>query len=76
MAFGTLVVNQQTDENTTFIFKSTALVRGYIGSRKIKNKKLFLVSLVGFIKSNEKVDLEYLFPKKIRSFCRLVLWQD
>tara|TARA_B100002019_G_C21022106_1_gene475366 strand:+ start:49 stop:465 length:417 start_codon:yes stop_codon:yes gene_type:complete len=58
----------ETRSDVSFIFKSTALVRGYIGNWKIKNKKLFLVSLVGFIKSNEKVDLEYLFPNKIEVF--------
>ena len=58
----------ETRSDVSFIFKSSALVRGYIGNWKIKNKKLFLVSLVGFIKSNEKVDLEYLFPNKIEVF--------
>ena len=58
----------ETRSDVSFIFKSTALVRGYIGNWKIKNKKLFLVSLVGFIKSNEKVDLEYLFPNKTEVF--------
>ena len=52
----------------SFIFKSTALVRGYIGTWKIKNKKLFLVSLIGFIENNEKVDLNYLFPNKKEVF--------
>ena len=52
----------------SFIFKSTALVRGYIGTWKIKNKKLYLVSLIGFIKNNEKVDLSYLFPNKKEVF--------
>ena len=40
----------ETRSDISFIFESTALVRGYIGSWKIKNKKLFLVSLIGFIK--------------------------
>ena len=52
----------------SFIFKSTALVRGYIGTWKIKNKKLYLVSLLGFIENNEKVDLNYLFPNKKEVF--------
>ena len=52
----------ETRNDVGFIFKSTALVRGYIGKWKIKNKKLYLVSLVGFINNNEKVDLKYLFP--------------
>ena len=52
----------------SFIFKSTALVRGYIGTWKIKNKKLYLVSLLGFIEDNEKVDLNYLFPNKKEVF--------
>ena len=47
----------ETRNDVGFIFKSTALVRGYIGKWKIKNKKLYLVSLVGFINNNEKVDL-------------------
>ena len=52
----------KTRNDVSFIFKSTALIRGYIGIWEIKNKKLYLVSLVGFIKNNEKVDLKYLFP--------------
>lgn len=52
----------ETRNDVSFIFKSTALIRGYIGIWEIKNKKLYLVSLVGFIKNNEKVDLKYLFP--------------
>ena len=52
----------ETRTDVSFIFKSTALVRGYIGVWEIKNKKLYLVSLVGFINNNEKVDLKYLFP--------------
>ena len=52
----------------SFIFKSTALVRGYIATWKIKNKKLYLVSLIGFIENNEKVDLNYLFPNKKEVF--------
>ena len=52
----------KTRNDVSFIFKSTALVRGYICNWKIKNKKLYLVSLVGFIKNNKKVDLRHLFP--------------
>ena len=58
----------ETRSDVGFIFKSTALVRGYIGNWKIKNKKLYLVSLLGFIESNEKVGLEYLFPNKTEVF--------
>ena len=54
----------ETSSDVSFIFKSTALVRGYIGTWKIKNKKLYLLSLVVFIENNEKVDLKYLFPNK------------
>ena len=58
----------ETRSDISFIFESTALVRGYIGSWKIKNKKLFLVSLIGFIKNKERVDLNYLFPNKKEVF--------
>ena len=58
----------ETRSDVSFIFKSTALVRGYIGTWKIKNKKLYLVTLVGFIENNEKVDLKYLFPNKTEVF--------
>jgi hypothetical protein len=58
----------ETRSDVSFIFKSTALVRGYIGSWKIKNKKLFLVALAGFIENNVKVDLKYLFPNKKEVF--------
>ena len=44
------------------------MVRGYIGTWKIRNKKLYLISLLGFVDNNEKVDLNYLFPNKIEVF--------
>ena len=58
----------ETRSDISFIFESTALVRGYIGAWKIKNKKLFLVSLIGFIENKERVDLNYLFPNKKEVF--------
>lgn len=58
----------KTRSDVSFIYKSTALVRGYIGTWEIKSKKLYLVSLVGFIDNNEKVDLNYLFPNKTEVF--------
>ena len=58
----------ETREDVSFIYKTTALVRGYIGTWEIKNKKLFLVSLVGFIENNEQVDLNYLFPNHTEVF--------
>ena len=58
----------ETRIDVSFIFKSTALVRGYIGVWEIKNKKLYLVSFVGFISNNEKVDLKYLFPNMTEVF--------
>ena len=58
----------KTRNDVSFIFKSTALVRGYIGTWKIKNKKLYLISLVGEIRNNKKVDLNYLFPNTTEVF--------
>ena len=58
----------KTRSDVSFIYKSTALVRGYIGTWKIRNKKLYLISLLGFVNNNEKVDLNYLFPNKIEVF--------
>ena len=58
----------ETRSDVSFIFKSTALVRGYIGTWKIKNKKLYLVALIGFIENNEKVYFKYLFPNKTEVF--------
>ena len=58
----------ETRSDISFIFKSTGLVRGYISSWEIKNKKLYLVSLLGFIENNEKVDHNYLFPNKKEVF--------
>ena len=51
-----------------FVYKTTALVRGYIGKWEIKNKKLYLISLVGFIENNKQVDLNYLFPNETEVF--------
>jgi hypothetical protein len=58
----------KTRSDVSFIYKSTALVRGYIGTWKIRNKKLYLISLLGFLDNNEKVDLNYLFPNKTEVF--------
>ena len=58
----------ETRSDVGFIYKSTALVRGYVGRWEIKSKKLYLVSLAGFIENNEKVDLNYLFPNKTEVF--------
>ena len=58
----------ETRSDVGFIFKSTALVRGYIATWEIRNKKLYLASLVGFIENNKQVDLNYLFPKQTEVF--------
>ena len=58
----------ETREDVSFIYKTTALVRGYIGRWEIKNNKLFLVSLLGFIENNKQVDLNYLFPNQSEVF--------
>ena len=58
----------ETRSNVGFLYKSTALVRGYVGRWEIKSKKLYLVSLVGFIENNEQVDFNYLFPKQTEVF--------
>ena len=58
----------ETREDVSFILKSTAIVRGYIGNWEIKNHKLFLVSLLGFTKNKQQVDLSYLFPNKNEVF--------
>ena len=58
----------ETRSDVSFIFKSTALVRGYIGTWEIKNNQLYLISLHGFVDNNKKVDLSYLFPNKTEVF--------
>ena len=58
----------ETRSEVGFIFKSTGLVRGYIGTWEIKNNQLYLISLLGFVDNNKKVDLSYLFPNKTEVF--------
>ena len=58
----------ETRSDVGFIFKSTGLVRGYIGTWEIKNNQLYLISLLGFVDNNKKVDLSYLFPNKTEVF--------
>ena len=60
----------ETRSDVGFIYKTTALVRGYIGRWEIKNNKLFLVSLLGFVENNEQVDLNYLFPNQTEVFAK------
>jgi len=55
-------------ENVKFIFKSTAMWRGYVCKWEIKNNKLYLIWLLGFIEGNKQVDLSYLFPNKKEVF--------
>ena len=57
-----------TRSDVGFIFKSTGLVRGYIGTWEIQNNQLYLISLLGFVDNNKKVDLSYLFPNKTEFF--------
>ena len=63
-----LKIYLETRSDVSFIYKTTAIVRGYIGTWEIKNKKLFLVSLLGFIENNKQVDLNYLFPNETEVF--------
>ena len=58
----------ETRSDVGFIFKSTGLVRGYIGTWEIKNNQLYLILLLGFVENNKKVDLSYLFPNKTEVF--------
>jgi hypothetical protein len=46
----------------------TALWRGYHGVWEIKDEKLFLTELVGFVKDNAEVDINYIFPGKKEVF--------
>lgn len=49
-------------EPIEFRSPSTNVWRGYIGTWKIENKKLFLVSLQAFILDSAEVGIEYVFP--------------
>ena len=51
-----------------FVYNSTALVRGYIATWEIKNKRLLLISLIGFIENQKQVDLNFLFPNETEVF--------
>ena len=42
--------------------------RGYVCKWEIKNNKLYLIWLLGFIEGNKQVDLSYLFPNKKEVF--------
>ena len=57
------------DRNIRFTIRHTACYDGHIAKWEIKNKKLFLVDLVGWVKENgtgtskiKEVGLEFLFP--------------
>ncbi|MDV7187951.1 hypothetical protein R3X25_11720 [Lutibacter sp. TH_r2] len=52
----------KTNKNP-FAYKSTDCSRGYIGTWKIENKKLYLIDLIGFT-DNEDVGIESLFNEK------------
>ena len=51
-------------DDIDFIFKSTAWWRGYVCKWEIRDKKLYLIYLLGFIEGNKQVDLSYVFPGK------------
>ena len=48
--------------NPGFQSTSTALWRGYVGTWEILNDRLYLVALIGTLKSGDKADLESVFP--------------
>jgi len=62
------------DLNNTpkFRWQSTACWRGYTGTWKIKDDKLFLIGLDGYIrtidKRNQKFDISYFFPEQNEVF--------
>ena len=51
-----------------FTFHSTACWRGYLGTWEIRDTKLFLIDLKGWLKGNKEVGLSYLFPEKNEVF--------
>ena len=53
----------KTRDDVEFIFKSTAWWRGYVCKWEIRDNKLYLVYLLGFIEGNKQVDLSYVFPE-------------
>ena len=55
-------------DDIDFIFKSTAWWRGYVCKWEIRDKKLYLIYLLGFIEGNKQVDLSYVFPGKKEVF--------
>ena len=55
-------------DDLDFIFKSTAWWRGYVCKWEIRDKKLYLIHLLGFIEGNKQVDLNYVFPGKKEVF--------
>jgi hypothetical protein len=55
-------------KDAAFVYNSTALVRGYIATWEIKNKRLLLISLIGFIENQKQVDLNFLFPNETEVF--------
>jgi hypothetical protein len=56
----------------SFISSWTSCWRGYFGNWKIKDNKLYLTGLNGWIKTPEEnqkeIDLDYLFPNKKKVF--------
>ena len=45
-----------------FVYPSTACWRGYCGTWEIKDDKLYLIKLRGFIYERREVDINYVFP--------------
>ena len=58
----------KTRDDIEFIYKSTAWWRGYLCKWEIRDNKLYLVYLLGFIEGNKQVDLSYVFPGKKEVF--------
>lgn len=54
----------------SFTSQSTACWRGYIATWEIKNDKLYLIGLEGYLKNHKQVNLRYLFPFRKRVFAR------
>tara|TARA_B100000767_G_scaffold79591_1_gene76281 strand:- start:211 stop:642 length:432 start_codon:yes stop_codon:yes gene_type:complete len=59
----------QSRKDICFNASSTAWWRGYLGTWKINDKRLFLVKLKGYInKDYKEVKLDYIFPGKKEVF--------
>ena len=65
-----LSCDEYKSKQKQLVWRSTDNKRGYIGTWKVKDNKLYLVDLHGWVKGNEEIGIEFFFEGKQEVFAK------